>query len=236
MSKLDGKVISNILKRVHLNGLVDECLLRIKDNLASVQVIDVTNTIAIHSQAEIESDDLTLGLSNLKIVHKFLASTDKPVTYKIKGEKLSLIKSGKDKLNLLMLDEDSVPTMPNKPFNKKEAVKEALTTFKVTSRFREKLIEYQNLLSLESVTISAKENKISLSSTSIREKGFSTSKVAKCESVDEDCSTEIYVSHLIEILKVLDGEEKVIVHLGNDKTLVVECGDDFWALMPIVGV
>ena len=68
----------NMLKQIHLGGLIEECVLKIKDGVAKVEAVDITNSLIIICKKTIMGKDISvdLGLGNIGILIKFLSTID----------------------------------------------------------------------------------------------------------------------------------------------------------------
>jgi hypothetical protein len=231
MSTLDGKILSGLLEKVYLGGMIGECLLVIKDGQASISALDYTHTIRVHVESPIEAEDLKIGLPSLSTLNKVLAKHEK-VEYKIKDQNLILLLPDGEKITLLTLDVDNVPTSPEKEFDLAGALKDS-PSFECPPAVAEKLSEYRGLLSTKTVNFWTRGKAVNMGSMSTRERKFTIPRIAELDQEPtEDMNSEYMAEHVEAVLKV--AKKPTIYLIGDGMPLVITSGNDWWTIQALV--
>jgi len=231
MDKIDGTALGQLLKRVHLRGLIQECVLEVKDGVASVQAVDMSNSVFLYCSEKIDGlDDIQLGLPNLNTLCRFLESTEK-VSLKIKEQWITLRRKGHGHLRFLMLEVEQVPTAITQKDAAKKVTKNEGDPIKLSTKLREDYSSYMSLVKSRGIVLRKRKGSITLQSNKSDAEQFSL-KVGKCDAA-EDISIEVYGEHLAQVFDTI-GDGDATLHLADDAPVIIhQGGDNFWALTPL---
>ena len=113
-SVIDGSAMGGLLLKAHLGGLLDECVLTVKDGIGSIQALEMTNTVCIFVTAPLGDsiEDMELGLSRLGVLCKFFKDVSGEVSYSIneEGNWMTLKRGKAGQIKTVLLVPDEVPT------------------------------------------------------------------------------------------------------------------------------
>jgi len=232
--KLDGKALANLLAKVYLGGLVNECLLEIEKGTAIVCALDDARAVYIYAEDEIEADDLKIGLSNLGTILK-LFSRGGQIEYTIQDRYLNLLLPNKEKVKLLTIEPDQVHSVPRTKINIDKMIANSdVASFTCTGSVLEKLCEYRGLLVVKTISLWTRGGYAHMGSSSTRERQFTVPRIAELDGGWEgDNIGEFYGDHLELVLKAaLAAKDEVKVYLGaSGVPLVVTQGKSWWMLV-----
>ena len=62
------------LEGVHLGGIVEDCVIRIKDSVAYIKAMDMTSSVYIQTECPFDNPDDIIGIGNLALLIKYLKS------------------------------------------------------------------------------------------------------------------------------------------------------------------
>lgn len=239
---LNGSALCSLLKRVHLRGMVEECLLEVKAGMGSINAVDMSNSIFISCEEELgEMEDTSLGLGKLALLTQFLEGSTE-VTYSVEskdkeGTWLTLRKVGHGQIKVLLVEKTQIPTVVqgNAEETKKGMLKLTKDTFAIEQKAVEDLINYIGMLGAASVFIKAKRGVVTACSSPDAEQQF-TLRFGKLTNTESEISVEVYSQYLTSVLKSLTwgtGNEP-IARIGNEAPLIIQQNDsNLWALTPI---
>ena len=233
----EGKVIGKLIARTFLGGIIQDCLLVVKDNIAKIRAIDPnTQGLFLEVSSKVEGiNDITLGLNNLKMITTFLEKAKKPVKYLIRDNMLRLIKSNKETISILLLEKDAIASLPKTDKTKDYYIGKTKTSFACNRKLADKIFDYCKMMEIKTIKLIADGEQISINSGEIKERGFAIPKAGKCAKVDETISSEIYADNFLAVLKTIlvDKDIEATIHIGLNMPVVIEQGDDHWILIPI---
>ncbi len=251
MSELNGKKLLKLLSRIHLGGSIEECVLKFKKNAATIQAVDMTNTIFISCQEKIFQKDGTLGLGNLTILTKYLESmtadkcgttaeedkekVDDNLEMKISKNRLHLSRRNSGKFMYLLTDADLVPTaVPSDKVNFKKFLKIKGAKFDITKEFIKEYLYYVGLIKPKSVTLSVSKN-----GELILTGGLSSShqfKIKGPKGKKSKDSIHVNTAFLTPILNALEITKKKTpaLRFGDESPLVITQDDNnIWAILAL---
>jgi len=240
----------NMLKQVHLNGILEECILKVKKGKGKIEAVDMTNSLIVISKNSIMSKDVTttLGLGNLELLIKFLSTLeeDKVIFNEKKKDDYKFFIQRADsrrKLEYLLTGTDLIAT-------KLETEKKGRSTYKkmtemmdynveLTSTFIKDFLSYISLLKTKNVLMkyNPKKEKISFVCGSSNEHRFRLTLSNSVEGNEEDKGFNIKINgeYLSRIFSVIDfnEDEPPKLSFADEKPIMVEDGKTAWALIPI---
>lgn len=232
----NGKALGELLSKVHLGGLVEDCVLTVHNNIGTIQSIDISNSIFIDCKKDLgDVEDMVLGLSGLTILCKYTGDEGE-LFFSVKDKKLVLHKRGHGKLKLTLLQPDEVPTAVREKDVKKNILEHSSYLTPLTDKAIKNLLYYLELVHPDSMVFQIKKGSGAVIGTTnaISEQQFNT-RVGKSEELpEEDIECEVYTKHLSAVLKELDANDSATLRLGDKAPIIIEQNGCLWALTPII--
>lgn len=241
-----------MLRQIHLGGLLEECVLTIKEGVGHVEAVDITNSLIVICTKSLMSKNVSaqLGLGNLDILIKFLSTIDNDklhLKYNESNETsgFELKKSnGRRKLNYLLTQPDLIATqLQSDEKKKKDPYKKmlAMMDYKIalTSSFIKDFLSYINLLKTKDVSLEFDGSElVTFICGGTNDHKFELVLSTKVES-DEDESDEFNIKingeFLAKILMAIDfdNDNPPTLSFAEDKLVMIEDGNAAWALVPL---
>jgi len=234
---LTAGTFKSLLERVHLSGLIEECLLKVEKGRGFITAIDMTNSVLVAVAEKVDLEDGEYGISQLSTLIKFLGMCkDDEVTYSI-GDKatwLHLRHKGHGKLSTILLETDMVGT---KLTNDPKIVKQ-LANYPVKFLLKQKFINdalgFISLVTSQSVAFKVKEGKVTFISNLLNETQRFEIPITTVSGFDKEITVSTYTEMAQKVLSIVTPSDKSFIHLQNEKPVIVEQDDkNYWALTPI---
>lgn len=227
---------NRLLRRVHLNGLIEECVLNEgKNGVNSIQAIDLTNSLILSVTGKTNFEEFDqLGLSDLGTLCKYLENAEDKTDLNVVENRL-VFKNKFGSFKYLLSQPDLIPTS----LDEKDALSNLVDncTHEVTlqEEFQKNFSQNMALTKTNNVSIIVGEN-IIMSGGLDSEHQFSL-KIGKPTVLkatrEEKFSIPIYGTHFGAVLNVLDWSvrenlPKLLIKKG--RPVIVKQGKDVWAL------
>lgn len=242
MLKLNTAAFCTLLKKVHLGGIINECVLTIQGGNAVIQAIDMTNCLYVSVSTIVgpeETDIPPLGLTDIGTIIRLLETIDsEQITASVKENKWMRMRlRGRGMTTFLLTDPEMIPTAVSADNDvSKSLLKGAPYKLKITQEAKDNFLYFMGILKSKSIVVTAVKNSIQIGSGPNETQQF-TSSLGKIKSVQSvpDFSTIIYGEHLVPVLEVLSYEEDaqdVVVYFGTENPMIITQDDNLWALTP----
>jgi len=231
---MDTKALGDLLRGVHLNGLLRECVLVVKDGVGCVDAIDMSNTVFLSLSRKIKDmEDITLGIGNLPTICKVLADAgEDEVTITVKGDWLTITRKGHGRLRSLLLEVDQVPTAVSDTKAKDKLLKHKGVNVGISSDAMQDFVYYMGLVKSKGVVFETSKGVLYLKSKSSDQEQFRI----KLGKLDTDVSVEVNGDFLLQILQTCLQlqNELPAVYVGENKPVILRLNKkNIWALTPI---
>lgn len=240
--RFNGAALCSLLKRVHLKGDIDECVLDIKDGVGYIQAVDMSNSVFVSCQETLgEIQDMSIGLGKLSLLIQFLDGSTE-VSYSIETKDKEgiwlTLRKGQGKIKVLLIDGSMIPTVVQGDAKniKKDMLKLTTNSFSITQTTVNSIMEYIGMIGCTSVFFKIRKGAVIICSNPSSEQQFSLT-IGRLKEVKDDMSVEVYSQYLLSILKSLMWSEEEIpkVYIGNNAPVVVKQNNsNLWALTPII--
>jgi hypothetical protein len=249
---IQRQLFLDVLKKVHLGGAINECVLVLEDGNCTIEVVDITNNIVVVAKcSKMASKGVsnTIGLGNIEVIIKFLSSIAvEGLTFATSkdGDRMTLGASkGSRKLQYLTSVSELISTRLRieeddehdyaENFRSMPTVVVDLTPEDVKS-----IVSYIGLVKSKLVTITVtKKAAVSFITGSSTEHNFTVEvdKDLVRTSTEFDDAFEVKVNgeNLAKVLSALEfgDEESSTIAFADECPLVVEDDETLWALTPI---
>lgn len=236
--------LHNTFKKVYLNNIINECVLRSKDNHLYVQAIDMSNSIFLTCKSKQTTFPKgEFGINNISLLIKFLdslADTKIQICYDVKHNTI-LFKRGKNELKYMLSAIDTIPTNVDV---KKSPIKNVKSKMKysleITEKIKKDLNFYISLTSIKviALTILPGTSSVILKAGNSVEHQFSVNAGKINTEIKNGVNVLMNSEYLNSIMNVLTWEkEKEIPFLEftdeKQPVLINQNKDNIWALSPI---
>lgn len=248
--------LNNMIKKVHLGGAIEECILEVDKGYGSITAVDITNSMIVVINDKIMSKKVsgTFGLGNLELLTKFLSTIeDESASFKMKRNKIIIErKDSQRKLDYLLTQPDLIATRFQKEDKEEDAPYEKIAkmmthSVELNESFTKDLLKYTGLLKTKELTLKYSDGKLSvICGTSddyrIELKTESDVEQKKKKGSSGDFSIKVDGEYLSRIFSVIDIDEDdpPVLSLAKDKPITIEekseDNENVWILVPLTDV
>lgn len=236
---LNTASLSALLKRVNLSGLVEECVLKVENNVGSVSAIDMTNSVLICVNEPLPGlANGEYGISQISTLIKFLAMCKgEDITYSISEDKkwMTLYHKGHGKLSVLLLENDMVGTrLTDEPKIHKQISKYPIA-LKLKGRFVEDALSYIGLGQCQSVVFTIRKDRaILVSSLSSEQQKFEVV-IGEVKNATEEVAVTVYAEQVSKVLSTIELLDDSSLYIKKEHPIIIAQDEkNIWALTPIV--
>jgi len=225
------------LEKVHLGGLIGECVLVCEGDQVSTTAVDLTNSVFLSIQTPINMNNLgTIGLGNLSIMTKFIEMMTGDIIINESGHKLSIKPTGEGpSLKYLLALPDYVSTYDAGHSDALETLKEQNPyEAEIPKAAVEGYIQMMGLLKAKSGIFSAAPGaNMTLTGGLETEHQFSVDLGPAPDDLDQPFTLGFYAEHLRAVLATVK-EKDLFFKFGPERPILVSVieEDSWWALLP----
>lgn len=242
-TKVRVLIFRELLERVCLGGLIEECLLHVgKDGIGNIAAVDFTNSVLLSVSGELGFQEGLYGFGSLPLLISYLKSCqdDDKVSYMISDdEKWLLLHKGYGKLRTRLIEPDLVGTALEKGKTPDMgALIDSSLFVALEKRFVDDALYYMGLVGGHGVefNVDADSGKVILCSVDIDCAERFEIFVADIKGLSETFVVKIYGEQLRRVLTVLQLGDASGLYLAKDFPIIIQQNkDNMWALSPIVG-
>lgn len=243
----------NMLRQIHLGGLLEECMLTIKKGRAKIEAVDITNSLIVICNQSIASKDITvdLGLGNLELLIKFLSAVDDDklfFKYKDGSSKFELTRKDKRrKLNYLLTQTELIATQlqvdedekrDEDPYDKMKNMMEY--TVELSPSFMKDFLTYIGLLKTKDVSLEFNgDEELVFVCGGTNDHKFELVLNSSVDGEEDDpFSIKINGEHIARIFNAVnfDEDNPPTLSFAEDKLVLIEDGNTAWALVPLTDI
>jgi len=233
--------IKKLINSVYLDGLIEECIMKVDDVNISIQAVDMANTLFVSCEYESPFDnivdDVILGLGDLGMLAKYfgMVGGDK-VNIAKKGNTLTVRWPKHGSLNYLLTDPDVIPNSVDDEGATDNFRETTTHTIAIKDAFCKNFLSFISISKTELVTFQLKDSKAYLRSGSTGEHKFTIPMGTVKGKKPLDTKVDIYGTHLTAIIKQLEfgeGAGGITMGFGKGKPIVITQDERLWALLPI---
>ena len=229
--------IIRLLNDVHLGGLINECVLVVKDKVCTCKSMDIGTTLYLETESILDVPDTSIGIGNISLLFKYLKLyKDSEIQFSIEEERLIIKPKGKKAFKYLTTDSEWIPVYDSE-WEKESplgGVFDESTSSVVISK--ENALEFRNLAKMMgtknctiSVEIVDSVSTLSISGGDETDHQFSVD----FGSLDiPPCSTVTSCNNLLAILNTLDYTTSPEMMIGNDGSIILKSSKTVWGLRP----
>jgi len=228
--------LAKALNDVHLSNTIEECVITIEDNVASILAIDITESCFVSTSAEFEHEDTQFGIGNLSLFCKYMNTLkDVSVKFKQKDNVLTIKPKNGAVVKYIMADVDLIPSYKDEWEEEGDIIKNELDEY--TGSFDltlEKVSEFMNLMGMfdsSSVSFSVdKKGKITLHGG--KETEHQIDVILGSSDIPES-TTFVYNKHLGAVLNSIDFGAEPKLYLSEDEAVIITTNTSSWLLRPV---
>ena len=239
--EFDVLAMKKLVKHTYLNGIIDDAVITIKDNVATIDAIDMSQCVFVHAVENIgNAEDCQIGMQQLGVFLKVLDAIEQDtVKYTISGKDRQWLKLGiKNRGDARFLLTD--PTLIATAIDGQQFIDNVSTWPSVQMPINVKptqdFLYFMQLFGSETVIVTAKNKAVTITPAPDSPQSFDT-KFGKLES-DIAIDATLTGKHIQQIMDSLEFEqpdvnETPIAHFAEkeEAPLVITQGENrFWAM------
>jgi len=244
--KIKNQNFINILRNVHLGGIIEECLVDVNKGKAKIEAVDITESIIIITKANImpKSSTMELGLGNLELLIKFLSTLDdSDINFNLSESYFTLKRSdSRRKLEYLLTQPEFISTKLNIEDDNEDPYKKMVgltdISAELTSTFIKDYLNYVGMLKTKDTTIKTGEE-LTFICGGIDDHQFELVLSSDLEGDEDDAfENKVNGEHMAKILSTIefDEDEPPIIMLAENAPVIIENANTIWALMPLYDI
>ena len=248
--RVEAGSLCRLMDRVHLGGILDECILSLTQDDSYVKAVDISQNLILSCSEEVilvgkkdADQQLGLGSTALPLICKFLGNIgDGSVDVKYKGNRLSLTHPNQGKVEVLLSDPETVITATKEEDFVTSLLDDCFMQLELKQNVAESFLFYMSLLRTEALFLQVSdEGEAQLIGGKADEHQFTlpigeVKTLSKKASVGEFYS-QFYGDHFKAVVQVLNWEKKAspLLLFGKEGTplLIKQDDDNVWALAPV---
>jgi len=240
--------IFTLMKKVNLNGLIEDMVAEIKGKEIFVEAIDLSNSIIVVSSEKVfkhKMDKETIGMVNIDILMKFFSNVkEKTISFTRKDN--NIVFSGKNSNRkmkfIIAADPEMVPTKLEKD-KKSDDTRKVFTEMQEykTSLGKEEIqdiITYISLSQSKETIIKCSDKEMIITIGNDNENQFEVI-VDDVEELDGSEGDEVeskiygeYLSRILSVINLKEGEE-ISLYVSDEKPVLIIEKNTMWALLQI---
>ncbi len=237
-----ANTFSSLLRRVHLGGIIGECVVNIEEGSVTIEALDCSNSVFVHASAKVADEGSTVfGLSNISTLSRFLdkgedAQLDISKKKGSDADWLVAKRKGHGSVRLLLTDVEEIPTNVNDDRAKDNILKTTKVVLPLKETICNRLVELISLVGASAIQLTSKGGTIKASAPRSDPQQFETSLGKVTKGKGKDFSVKVFTEHLLPVLKELDfgDSKKPKLLLGAKSPVVIQQNkNSCWALMPV---
>jgi len=239
-SEFNVTAMASLIRHAHLNGIIDDAVITVKDNVATIDAIDMSQCVFVHAVENIgEAQDCKIGIQRLSVFLKVLeAITEDTVKYTISGEENQWLKLGiknRGDARFLLTEPDLIATF----IDGQQFIEKILSAANIQMALNPKSVEdflyFMHLFNSDTVVINVKNKAVTITPSPDSPQSFDVN----FGELEKDIEIEATITgkHIQEIMKGLqfgqEGAEAAIVNFSEkaQTPLVITQGENrFWAV------
>ena len=241
--KLDRTRILNILKNCYLGGLIEECILKIKNGKGIIEAVDITSSIIVVTKKRIlpKGINTILGIGNIDLLAKSISAMPDNIKAFLGDDYFSISNSGgRRKLIYLLTDPDLISTKIEMDDNEKildKIRKSSKYTAELTESFIQDFQTNISLLKIKEVSLKAKGDALTFVCGGENDHQYKM-RLENEIDCDENMEVKLNGENLSKVFSVIsrDEDEPVTIQFGENSPLVINGKDSVWALTPLAGL
>jgi hypothetical protein len=227
--------LNSILKKVHLGGAIEECLLVIKNGIGTIEAIDPTNCVFVSVKERVSGKDenCELGIIEMATMIKLLDSIQEDeVDFKVASEQITFKVKGRGEARFTLAKPELISTSVG-DVDVSDIKESSPNEVEIEKKHVEDFVYFMGLFGSGTTVIESRKNKISLGSGEQEEKSFKNSfgKGASIPDLQVSVYGDLFKSVLNELTWDEDSETPTI-NIGEDSPVLIQQGKASWALTP----
>jgi len=240
---IKSRKFADMLKKVYLNGVIEECLLSVEAGHGTIEAVDMTNSLIVSTNGNImhKSVNQDFGLGNLDLLIKFLNSIDEKVSIQTSDLYLTLKrKDERRRLEYLLTQPELISTLiyDDEQEKKKDVYEQIIKTATIAAdlnhAFIKDFLSYIGILKVKDTIIKFDNNELTFTCGSTDSHKFNLILDSDVETEGEEIETESRINgeHLAKVLGAIDFEDDdpPVIMMSEDGPVIIEHGSAMWAM------
>lgn len=235
MKRINGAMLHGLINSVHLGGIINEAVVSVEDKEARIRAVDPTNMLFVDSTYEIDIPDMEIGLTDLGTVLKLLSNNDVMYELSEKGQKqwMKLKIKNRGTAKLLLTEPEQIPTYTEKEYTGDAFLEKCKYSVELSKGKLNSILYFLETFKPLSVVLHVNDsNNAYIKTAKTEKKQFSVFLgTVDCPS---KITIDLYVDHLLAVLKHLKDKDDFEIHLTSSKKPMIIIWDCcVWSLAPI---
>jgi len=240
----------NILKKVYLNGAIEECILNIRKGTGKITAVDITNSMIVMVSGKITGKKTSgeFGLGNIDLLSKFVSTIeDSDVPFKLTRNRLIISsKDSRRRLEYILTQPDLIATRFQQEDEDESPYEKILSLMEyraeITNSFLKDFLKYIGMLKTKEVILNYDGDEVSIlcgTSDDYRIELKSDSEVERIgKAKGKGFSIKVDGEYLSKIFSVIEPDEDdlPILSFAKDKPLMIQEhseSENVWVLVPL---
>lgn len=230
-NKFYTKKFFELLKKTALGGAVSECLLKVKNGVGAIKVIDPSGNVYISTEERrlcTNRESFDVGLADINLVIKFLeAIEENEVTFSIKGNFLKFKVKDRENVKFRLVDtEKMMEDYENFIKGAEEINKNVQCEKEIDIQNFSDFVYYGDMFKINSALIEIKSGQLSIGSGNVEKIAFKSS-LGEIE-FDENLSLSVFGNLFRKVFDVVNNEIPIKIKLGRDCPVIISQKDSYW--------
>jgi len=235
--EVNAKKFSSFLSKIHLGGLINECVLQSNEEFVSASSLDPSNIIFLSVQEDIDISPLgDLGLGDIGIISKFVGDCPAEELKLVRKDNRIVIVHSGIRVEYLLTDMSLITTSVEGG-KLEEIVKKCEYSFTLTKSIKDAFLSAVNVLKVKTVSIVVDKGQVVLTGGLSHEHTFKLHDPIPLEegSITESFMCSFYADYVKAVFSVLDfkEDENPVIVFSPEYPMVVQEADNSWAVFPL---
>jgi hypothetical protein len=216
--------LKTLLNRTHLNGTMDECILKVNKGIGHIIALDMSNSVMVDVSEKLPGlDDGEYGVGKLDSLVKFLEMCkDEDLTYTIDEKWLTLRRPGHGKFSILLLEIALVGTQVEADPEFDKNMTEYPFKIPILQEYIDDAQNYITIVGGQQVSFHiTPKGKIILSNSTTNENERFETPFGSVEPTD-GFTIAVYSQQLSRVFAAMTINEKSKLYLAKDRPVIIQ--------------
>ena len=230
-NKFYTKKLFELLKKTALGGAVTECLLKVKNGVGAIKVIDPSGNVYISTEERrlcTSRQSFDIGLADINLVIKFLeAMEENEITFDIKSNFLKFKVKNRENVKFRLVDAEKMQEdYKNFIEGAEEISKNVQCEKEVDIQSFSDFVYYGEMFKITSALIEVKNKQLSIGSGNIEKISFKSS-LGEID-LEENLQVSVFGNLFRRVFEVVNKEVPIKIQLGRDCPVIISQKDSCW--------
>ncbi len=234
--------LAKMLSDVSLNKIITECVINVKDAVATVYAIDLTSTVFVQTNVPLKDmEDCQLGIGDLDLFVKYMNSlSTSNLTLSVKNNRLVVVPTEGASVRYVLSDQDLIVTFDENFVEQGDVIQAEFDEYDyfdgmaLTQKAVDSLLTPVNLFAPNSIIFKvSKKGKVTAHSGKETEHQIDVAMGSTGKG--DGCNVKVYTKHMTSVLNAINFEENPHIFFSADEesSIVIQTDSSSWILQPI---